>query len=163
MPRPTSVSIASSRGAVAAADRLRATYADQAAVLEQHLRRLAEASSGDEARAARDALAAWGRGTLVPHLEETGPLLAAADRLPAVRLVAEAVDTLQRRMAGLVEALEAAPRPPVAVATAGALEAVHDVHRHHVDALLLPALVQEPGVDLTGLVATLLDDSSADG
>lgn len=156
------VVIASSRGAVDAADRLRATYAGQAQVLEAHVRTLAEARSGEEARDARDALAGWARESLLPHLEATGPLLDAARRVAATALVAEAVDTLQRRIVSLVDALEGATRPAVAVAAASALEAVHDVNRHHVDALLLPALVQTPGTDVAGLVSPLLADP-ADG
>ena len=160
MARPTSVPlvIASSRGAVAAADRLRATYAEQAGVLEGHVRALAEATSGEAAREARDALAAWSRETLLPHLEATGPMLDAAGTNPATALVAQGVDTLQRRLVSLVDALAAANRPAAAVAAASALEAVHDVVRHHVDALLLPTLVQEPGTDLPGLVAPLVGD-----
>lgn len=153
-----SVTIASSRGAVDSADRLRAAYAGQAEVVEGYVRTLAEASSGEEARAARDALVDWARGTLVPRLEASGPLLDAASRVPATALVVEAVDTLQRRLVALVDALAGAARPATAVAAASALEAVLDVHRHHVDALLLPALVQAPGVDLAGLVAPLLGD-----
>jgi len=150
--------IATSRGAVDAADRLRATYAEQAGVIEHHVRTLAEATSGHEARDARDALAGWARGTLLPHLERTGPLLAAAEAIPATALVAEAVDTLQRRLVSLADALSGATRPGVAVAAASALETVHDVLRHHVDSLLLPTLVQTPGVDLAALVEPLAGD-----
>jgi hypothetical protein len=156
MPRTTSVMIATSRGAVDAADRLRTTYAAQAEVVETHVRTLAEATSGEAARDARDALVAWARETLLPHLEATGPMLDAAGRVPEAALVAEAVDTLQRRVVSLVDALEGASRPAAAVAAASALEAVLDVRRHHVDALVVPALVQAPGIDLAALVTPAL-------
>ena len=148
------VVIASSRPDADAAEALRARHARMGQHVEQLVRRLAEATSGDEARGARDELAAWAREELLTHLDTAErTVLVAARSLPGLRVLVEALCAEQATLRSLADALAGADRPAPAVAAAAALEAVLDVHLQHLDTFVLPALAASSSTSVADLVA----------
>lgn len=148
------VVIASSRSDADAAESLRTRHARIGQHVEQLVRRLAEAGSGEEARAARDELVAWSREELVPHPDISArTVLAAAHDLPGLRSLVDALLSEQATLRSLVDALVGATRPAPAVAAAAALEAVLDVHLHHVDTFVLPTLAASASTSMSDLLA----------
>jgi uncharacterized protein (DUF2249 family) len=148
------VVIASSAADAEAAERVVQHHAAMAGKVAALVGTLATATSGEDARAARNALVAWSREELMPHaLAEEGTLYAAARQLPEARLLVEAMLAEHATIAALIDALESAPQPARAVAAAGALEAVLDVHLHKENELLLPVLMSSPDHSVADMLA----------
>lgn len=136
------VVIASSAADAEAAERVVQHHAAMAGKVAALVGTLTTARSGDEARSAQNALVTWSRGELLPHaLAEETTLYAAARELPEARLLVEAMLAEHATLTALINSLESAAQPAQAVAAAGALEAVLDVHLHKENELLLPALM----------------------
>jgi uncharacterized protein (DUF2249 family) len=147
------VVIASDRADSRAAEKVVAHHAEMAAHVAALVGVLTDSTAGEEARRARDRLADWARTELMPHAEaEERTLYAAAAELPHLRLLVRAMVAEHRAVSGLVDALGHAATPAGAVAAAGGLKAVFDVHLQKENELLLPALVESSEVSVDAML-----------
>ncbi len=153
MAEQNDVVIASDQADAEAAERVVAHHAEMAGRIAALVGTLARTGSADAAIEARDRLVSWAREELLPHaVAEEDTLYGAGAELPELRLLVRAMVAEHERIGALVEALERAETPAAAVAAAGGLEAVLDVHLHKENELLLPALVAAPSVSVAGLL-----------
>lgn len=148
------VVIASDRADAETAERIVAHHAELAGQVAALVGTLARATSGEEAIEARDRLTAWSRDELLPHAAaEERTLYAAGGDVPELRLLVQAMVAEHASLTALVDEIATAETPASAVAAAGALEAVLDVHLQKENELLLPALVASQNVSVTTLLA----------
>ncbi len=154
MAEQNDVVIASDRADADAAERVVAHHAQMAGRVAALVGTLARTDSADAAIEARNRLVTWAREELLPHAAaEEDTLYSAGGQLPELRLLVRAMGAEHERITALVEALARAETPAAAVAAAGGLEAVLDVHLHKENELLLPVLVEAPSVSVAGLLA----------
>ncbi len=154
MGEQNDVVIASDRADAEAAERVVAHHAEMAGRVAALVGTLARTGSADAAIEARDRLVAWAREELLPHAAaEEHTLYSAGGQLPELRLLVRAMVAEHERITALVEALARADSPAAAVAAAGGLEAVLEVHLQKENQLLLPALVEAPSVSVAGLLS----------
>jgi uncharacterized protein (DUF2249 family) len=168
MGEQNDVVIASDRADAEAAERVVAHHAEMAGRVAALVGTLARTGSAETAIEARDRLVAWAREELLPHAAaEEGTLYGAGGELPELRLLVRAMVAEHERITALVEALARAEGPAAAVAAAGGLEAVLDVHLQKENELLLPARVETPSVSVAGLLAGMHEilgaEESAEG
>jgi uncharacterized protein (DUF2249 family) len=154
MGEQNDVVIASDQADAEAAERVVAHHAEMAGRVAALVGTLARTGSADAAIEARDRLVTWAREELLPHAAaEEDTLYGAGGQLPELRLLVRAMVAEHERITALVEALARAESPAAAVAAAGGLEAVLDVHLQKENELLLPALVEAPSVSVARLLS----------
>jgi hypothetical protein len=132
------------------------------AEMSAHLKGLVEAvvdavetGDPDTVTTARDVLLDWCEAELVPHaLAEEGPLYSGAGRTEAGRLLVEGMLEEHRVIVGLVEELRLSQGVPCAI-TAGAIERIFSLHLGKENRLLMPLIMQSPGLSLADSVAGL--------
>jgi uncharacterized protein (DUF2249 family) len=150
------VVIASTEADARAADAVEHHHAEMAGALMlavEGLTAAASAGRGAEAERRRLELVRWCRAELVPHaLAEETTMYAAAGRLPAARLLVEAMLTEHRAIVGLVDELAATSEPVAASGLGRALRAVFEIHLAKENEQVLPALVAAPGVSVADLL-----------
>ncbi len=117
---------------------------------------VASARTGGAWQGDRDALAAWYRAELLPHLATEEQVLYPAARgsqylAPLVRALLHERALLDE----LVTRLRSAADAPTAVLHAGAVQALCETHVAKEDDLLLPALAAAPGTSLAQLSAEM--------
>lgn len=148
------VLFASTRVDAEAAEAVIGHHAEMSGRMAAYVERLATARDAGTAQATRDALVQWAREELLPHARsEEETLYVAAAEIPELRTLVSAMLQEHQRIGELVDVLERAAQPGGAVAAAGALEAVFDVHLHKENELVIPALVASPDHSLTELVS----------
>lgn len=104
---------------------------------------------------AHEVLVEWCETELVPHaLAEEGPLYGGPGAMPEGRLLVAGMLAEHEAIAGLVERLRAAQGVDAAVA-AGAIRQVFALHLEKENRLLMPLIVESPGLSLAGSVAGL--------
>lgn len=152
------VVIASDREDAEAAERVVDHHAELAGRLATLVQATTKATSIKETWGARDRLVDWVHGELLPHAEAEEQSLypAAAERAELTVLVREMVAE-HHAIRNLVDRLAQATSPGDAIATAGALQAVLDIHLHKENEVVLPALVASTDHS----VAELLDGMHA--
>jgi uncharacterized protein (DUF2249 family) len=163
MAEQNDVVIASDRADAEAAERVVAHHAEMAGRVAALVGTLARTDSAEAAIEARNRLVTWAREELLPHAAaEEDTLYGAGGQLSELRLLVRAMVAEHERITALVEALAQAETPAAAVAAAGGLEAVLDVHLHKENELLLPALVEAPSVSVAGLLTGMHEILGAD-
>lgn len=136
----------------AAADRIRTHHAQLAADLDSLVTALG-AAAGAAVEPARQELVAWLRSELAPHADgEEKTFYPAAERTVAGRLLIAGMVAEHQVIRGLVDQVADSRDQRVAAAWAGALLRVFRSHADKENDLVLPLLVQEPGVDLQALL-----------
>lgn len=119
---------------------------------------LTHAVKADDAAAEHDAhavLVEWCETELVPHaLAEEGPLYGGPAAAPEGRLLVAGMLAEHQVIVGLVEKLRAAQGVDAAVA-AGAIGQIFALHLDKENRLLMPFIVESPGLSLAAAVAGL--------
>ena len=104
---------------------------------------------------AHEVLVEWCETELVPHaLAEEGPLYSGAGAAPEGRLLVAGMLAEHKVIVSLVERLRTAQGVDAAVAAAGIGE-VFALHLDKENGLLMPFIVESPGLSLAGSVAGL--------
>ena len=145
------VVIASSEQDAAAVEAVKRHHAEMAGTLGMLAGRVAAARDAESAFAARDELARWAEGDLVPHaLAEEKAMYPLAHEDTRARLLVDAMLAEHVLILGLVERLKTARTPVEAAAEARALSVVFESHLAKENDQILPLLAEAPGVSLAG-------------
>jgi hypothetical protein len=114
-----------------------------------------EAGDSDAGQARQAALLDWCDKHLVPHaLAEEGPLYSGARGLPEARLLVEGMLAEHQVIVGLVDELRTADGVSAAVA-AGAIQRIFALHLDKENRLLMPFIIESPGLSLAQAVEGL--------
>jgi len=114
-----------------------------------------EAAEPAAGQAAQATLLDWCDKELVPHaLAEEGPLYSGPHGMPEAKLLVDGMLTEHHVIVGLVEELRTADGVPAAVA-AGAIQRIFALHLDKENRLLMPFVVQSPGLSLAHAVEGL--------
>ncbi len=147
------VLIASSQADAEAADKVVEHHAAMGGRLSVLVGKLEAAQTGAEALSARDELVAWARTELVPHAEaEEKVLYEAAVKIPALKVLIEAMIAEHRVLVGLIDSLATANHPVRAIAAAGGLRTLFETHVDKENTLVVPALVSSPEHSMSDLL-----------
>jgi len=156
------VAIASNREDAAAADQVVAHHAEMAGKLAMLVTAVTQASTGEEARAARDRLVAWARAELLPHAAaEERSLYRAGGELAELKVLVPAMLAEHRAIDELVETLARADTFGAIAGAAGGLREIVSVHIHKENEALLPALVASNAHSVADLLAEMHATSGA--
>lgn len=155
MDSPVSTSAEDDARALAA---VTAHHAGMLQRLEKLVAALTRAVTSRDAVAEHDAhevLVEWCENDLVPHaLAEEGPLYSGAGAMPEGRLLVAGMLAEHQAIVGLVERLRAAQGVDAAV-VAGTIGQVFALHLDKENRLLMPFIVDAPGLSLAASVAGL--------
>ena len=140
---------------------LQAVEAHHAAML-RHLNGLVgllteavEAADADAGRTAQATLLDWCDKELVPHaLAEEGPLYSGPHGTPEARLLVDGMLAEHKVIVGLIEELRTSEGVAAAVA-AGAIQRIFALHLDKENRLLMPFVIQSPGLSLAQAVEGL--------
>ena len=150
------VELATSREDARAAVAVRDHHAAMAGELTTRTQTLLLAAARGDAAAAeesRSGLLTWCETELVPHaLAEEQAMYPTAHAMPQARLLIEAMTAEHSVITGLVRELDAAPDPVSAAAAARALQVTFETHLDKENDLVLPLLLEAPGVSVAELL-----------
>ena len=145
------VVIASSEQDAAAVEAVKHHHAEMAGTLSMLAGRIAAAHDAEATLAARDELARWAEGDLVPHaLAEEKAMYPLAHEDSRARLLVDALLAEHALILGLVEQLKTARTQVEAAAEARALSVVFESHLAKENDQILPLLAEASGVSLAG-------------
>lgn len=150
------IELATSQRDAEAAEAVRHHHAEMAGTLLARTQTLVDAAArGDGAAAedARTALVDWCERDLVPHaLAEEKAMYPAAQAQPSGRLLVEGMLAEHTVITDLVHRVAEAADPVRAAAAATALRVMFDSHLAKENDLVLPLLVETPGVSVADLL-----------
>ena len=114
-----------------------------------------EAADADAGRTAQATLLDWCDKELVPHaLAEEGPLYSGPHGTPEARLLVDGMLAEHKVIVGLIEELRTSEGVAAAVA-AGAIQRIFALHLDKENRLLMPFVIQSPGLSLAQAVEGL--------
>jgi uncharacterized protein (DUF2249 family) len=158
------VLIASNSADAAAVETVRSHHAELAGALTAKVSALTAAvRNGGDATSARDDLAAWCAGDLLPHARaEEKALYPAALAIPRSRMLVEAMIAEHQVLTDLADQVARATDALQAVGAATALQTLFDSHLEKENERVLPVLAEASDVSLAELLKGMHEALAAD-